>query len=96
MEIDTSEGTVSSQTQRVDSVRFGPKPRPNSFLMTCRLFSFVTAVAAILCIVVNVYSVVRSFKHGYDVFDEIFQCYAIVIALIVVVAEIEWKFFIEF
>ncbi|PHT68742.1 hypothetical protein T459_28229 [Capsicum annuum] len=76
--------------------------------MTCRLFSFVTAVAAILCIVVNVYSVVRSFKHGYDVspnvfhvqrmyvFDEIFRCYAVVIALIVVVAEIEWKFFIEF
>ncbi|KAK4739824.1 hypothetical protein R3W88_003521 [Solanum pinnatisectum] len=94
------EGTVSSQTQRINNgrsvspgrVRTGSDP----FLVTCRLFSFVTALAAILCIVVNVYSAVRSFKHGYDVFDGIFRCYAVVIAVIVVVAETEWGFFIKF
>ncbi|KAG5625384.1 hypothetical protein H5410_010602 [Solanum commersonii] len=94
------EGTVSSQTQRINNgrsispgrVRTGSDP----FLVTCRLFSFVTALAAILCIVVNVYSAVRSFKHGYDVFDGIFRCYAVVIAVIVVVAETEWEFFIKF
>ncbi|WMV12660.1 hypothetical protein MTR67_006045 [Solanum verrucosum] len=94
------EGTVSSQTQRVNngrsispgSVRTGSDP----FLVTCRLFSFVTALAAILCIVVNVYSAVRSFTHEYDVFDGIFRCYAVVIAVIVVVAETEWGFFIKF
>ncbi|XP_055816084.1 uncharacterized protein LOC129885720 [Solanum dulcamara] len=94
------EGTVSSPTQTVNDgrsispsrVRSGPDP----FLVTCRLFNFVTALAAILCIVVNVYSAVRSFKHGYDVFDGIFRCYAVVIAVIVVVAETEWGFFIKF
>ncbi|XP_006351724.1 uncharacterized protein [Solanum tuberosum] len=94
------EGTVSSQTQRVNNgrsispgrVRTGSDP----FLVTCRLFSFVTALASILCIVVNVYSAVRSFTHEYDVFDGIFRCYAVVIAVIVVVAETEWGFFIKF
>ncbi|KAM3377471.1 hypothetical protein P3S68_009884 [Capsicum galapagoense] len=98
MERDTGEVTVSSQPQRVDSVRPGPGPgpRPDPFLVTCRLFGFVTAVASILCIAINVYSAVRSFKHGYDVFDGIFRCYAVVIAVIVVVAETEWEFFIKF
>lgn len=94
------EGSVSSQTQRVNTGRSISPSRGRTgsdpFLVTCRLFSFVTALAAILCIVVNVYSAVRSFKHGYDVFDGIFRCYAVVIAVIVVVAETEWGFFIKF
>ncbi|MCD7447958.1 hypothetical protein HAX54_036777 [Datura stramonium] len=94
------EGIVSSQTQRVSSGRsISPtrvRPGSDPFLVACRLFSFVTALAAILCIAVNVYSAVRSFKHGYDVFDGIFRCYAVVIAIIVVVAETEWGFFIKF
>lgn len=65
------EGTVSSQTQRVNDGRsISPtrvRPGPDPFLVTCRLFSFITALAAILCIAVNVYSAVRSFKNGYDV-----------------------------
>ncbi|RAL44996.1 hypothetical protein DM860_003755 [Cuscuta australis] len=72
------------------------RARADSFLLTCRVFSFVTSVAAILCIAVNVYSAFRSFRNGYDVFDGIFRCYAVVIAMIVVVAETEWGFFIKF
>ncbi|OIT36872.1 PREDICTED: uncharacterized protein LOC109241523 [Nicotiana attenuata] len=94
------EGGASTQMQRVNSGGSISPTRartgPDSFLVACRLFSFVTALAAILCIAVNVYSAVRSFKNGYDVFDGIFRCYAVVIAIIVVVAESEWSFFIKF
>ncbi|XP_019173234.1 PREDICTED: uncharacterized protein LOC109168703 [Ipomoea nil] len=72
------------------------RAQADSFLVTCRVFSFITSLAAILCIVVNVYSAFRSFKNGYDVFNGIFRCYAVVIAVIVVVAETEWGFFIKF
>lgn len=37
------------------------------FLITCRVFSFITSLAAILCIVVNVLSAIKSFKNGSDV-----------------------------
>ncbi|KAJ8572489.1 hypothetical protein K7X08_009000 [Anisodus acutangulus] len=86
------EGTVRDRSISSTRVRTGSDP----FLVACRLFSFVTALAAILCIAVNVYSAVRSFKHEYDVFDGIFRCYAVVIAIIVVVAETEWLFFTKF
>ncbi|XP_059313806.1 uncharacterized protein LOC132064729 isoform X1 [Lycium ferocissimum] len=86
------EGTVRERSISPTRARPGSDP----FLVTCRVFSFVTALAAILCIAVNVYSAVRSFKHGYDVFDGIFRCYAVLIAIVVVVAETEWSFFIKF
>ncbi|KAK4378564.1 hypothetical protein RND71_000426 [Anisodus tanguticus] len=86
------EGTVRDRSISSTRVRPGSDP----FLVACRLFSFVTALAAILCIAVNVYSAVRSFKHGYDVFDGIFGCYAVLIAIIVVVVETEWSFFTKF
>ncbi|KAJ8529926.1 hypothetical protein K7X08_036761 [Anisodus acutangulus] len=86
------EGIVRDRSISPTRVRTGSDP----FLVACRLFSFVTALAAILCIAVNVYSTVRSFKHGYDVFDGIFRCYAVVIAIIVVIAETEWSFFTKF
>ncbi|KAI9074186.1 hypothetical protein K1719_043840 [Acacia pycnantha] len=41
----------------------------------------LTCLAAILCIAVNILSAVRSFKNGSDVFDGIFRCYAVLIAL---------------
>ncbi|KAF7126783.1 hypothetical protein RHSIM_Rhsim11G0140000 [Rhododendron simsii] len=87
------------------------RARPDAFLIVCRCFSFVTAVAAFLCIAVNVYAAVVSFKDGSDVislslslsmcglfciFDGIFRCYAVVIALFVVVAETEWGFITKF
>ncbi|KAK7252280.1 hypothetical protein RIF29_36116 [Crotalaria pallida] len=70
--------------------------RPDPFLVTCRCFSFVTCLVAILCIIVNVLSAVRSFRHGSDIFDGIFRCYAVVIACFVVLAETEWSFIIKF
>ncbi|CAL5329557.1 hypothetical protein CsSME_00009966 [Camellia sinensis var. sinensis] len=72
------------------------RARADPFLVVCRCFSFITAVAAILCIAVNILSAVRSFKNGSDIFDGIFRCYAVVIALFVVVAETEWVFIMKF
>ncbi|XP_057493636.1 uncharacterized protein LOC130779104 isoform X1 [Actinidia eriantha] len=72
------------------------RARPDPFLVVCRCFSFITSVAAIFCIAVNVLSAVRSFKDGSDVFDGIFRCYAVVIAMFVVIAETEWGFVMKF
>ncbi|XAR53021.1 hypothetical protein NMG60_11021403 [Bertholletia excelsa] len=72
------------------------RSRPDPFLVVCRCFSLITSIAAILCIAVNVLSAVRSFKNGSDVFDGIFRCYAVVIAMFVIVAETEWAFIMKF
>ncbi|KAH6789929.1 vacuole protein [Perilla frutescens var. frutescens] len=72
------------------------RTRPDPFLIACRCFSIITSIAAILCIAVNVLSAVRSFKNGSDIFDGIFRCYAVVIAVFVVVAETEWEFITKF
>jgi len=65
--------------------------RTDPFLVICRCFSVVTIVSALLCVAVNVLSAVQSFKNGEDVFDGILRCYAVLIALFVVVAETEWE-----
>ncbi|KAL0335427.1 UNVERIFIED_CONTAM: hypothetical protein Scaly_1387100 [Sesamum calycinum] len=72
------------------------RARPDSFLIACRCFSFITSLAAILCIAVNILSAVRSFRNGSDIFDGIFRCYAVLIAVFVVVAETEWEFVMKF
>lgn len=72
------------------------RSRPDPFLISCRCFSIITSLTAILCITVNVLSAVRSFKNGSDIFDGIFRCYAVVIAIFVVVAETEWEFVMKF
>ncbi|KAI4318722.1 hypothetical protein MLD38_032393 [Melastoma candidum] len=72
------------------------RARPDPFLVVCRCFSVVTSIVAVLCIVVNVLSAIRSFEEGYDVFDGIFRCYAVIIAAFVVLAETEWRFIIKF
>ncbi|XP_030464885.1 uncharacterized protein LOC115684284 [Syzygium oleosum] len=72
------------------------RARPDPFLVICRCFSVLTSICAILCIAVNVLSAVRSFKNGYDVFDGIFRCYAVLIAFFVVLAETEWGFIVKF
>ncbi|KAM1759944.1 uncharacterized protein LOC126586528 [Malus sylvestris] len=73
-----------------------PRARPDPFLICCRCFRVVTALTAILCIVVNVFSAIQSFTDGSDVFDGIFRCYAVVIGVIVVVVETEWEFVMKF
>ncbi|KAG6652070.1 uncharacterized protein LOC122313505 isoform X2 [Carya illinoinensis] len=70
--------------------------RTDPFLLVCRGFSVITALTAILCIVVNVLSAIRSFKDGSDIFDGIFRCYAVGIAFFVVLAETEWGFILKF
>ncbi|XP_059647990.1 uncharacterized protein LOC132294228 [Cornus florida] len=72
------------------------RARPDALLIVCRFFSVITALAAILCIVVNVLSAIRSFTNVSDIFDGIFRCYAVVIAILVVVAETEWGFIMKF
>ncbi|XP_043709389.1 uncharacterized protein LOC122658478 [Telopea speciosissima] len=72
------------------------RSRTDPFLIVCRIFSVVTSLTAILCILVNVLSAVRSFKNGSDIFDGIFRCYAVAIAIFVVVAETEWGFIYKF
>ncbi|KAJ1387019.1 Golgi apparatus membrane protein TVP15 [Sesbania bispinosa] len=72
------------------------RSRADPFLVACKGFSFVTSLAAILCIVVNVLSAIRSFKHASDIFDGIFRCYAVLIAAFVVLAETEWSFILQF
>ncbi|CAI9104120.1 OLC1v1002736C1 [Oldenlandia corymbosa var. corymbosa] len=85
----SNNGGASTSSTRVGS-------RADPFLVVCRCFSFLTAIAAILCIAVNILSAVRSFKDGSDVFDGIFRCYAVVIGIFVVVAEMEWGFIFKF
>ncbi|OVA10478.1 Golgi apparatus membrane protein TVP15 [Macleaya cordata] len=93
-----SEENLQSQSQpqsprdALPSVRL--RSRTDPFLIVCRCFSVITSLSAILCIVVNVLSAIRSFKN--DIFDGIFRCYAIAIALFVVVAETEWGFIFKF
>jgi len=65
--------------------------RTDPFLIVCRCFSVVTIISALLCVVVNVLSAIQSFKNGEDIFDGILRCYAVLIALFVVVAETEWE-----
>ncbi|KAK1402071.1 Vacuole [Heracleum sosnowskyi] len=64
---------------------------PDVFLIVCRCFSVVTCLAAILCIVVNVISAVRSFKNGSNIFDGISRCCGVIIAVFVIVAETECR-----
>lgn len=84
----STEAESSSTNQ--SSVPTG-RVRPDVFLIVCRCFSVVTCLAAILCIVVNVISAVRSFKNGSDIFDGISRCCAVIIAVFVVVAETECR-----
>ncbi|GKU97921.1 hypothetical protein SLEP1_g10994 [Rubroshorea leprosula] len=70
--------------------------RRDPFLIICRCFSVVTALAGILCIAVNVLSAIRSFQNGSDIFDGVFRCYAVVIAFLMVLTETEWSFIMKF
>ncbi|KAL1534383.1 hypothetical protein AAHA92_30566 [Salvia divinorum] len=72
------------------------RTRPDPFLITCRCFSVITALAAVLCIAVNILSAFHSFNNGSDIFDGIFRCYTVVIASFVVLAETEWEFIMKF
>ncbi|XP_004485612.1 uncharacterized protein [Cicer arietinum] len=84
----------SSSSSATTTARIGRRADP--FLVVCGCFSFITALAAILCIAVNVLSAIRSFKNQSTIFDGIFRCYAVLIAVFVVLAETEWGFVVKF
>lgn len=81
----------ASSSSRLSRVR-----RMDPVLVVCRCFGLVTSITAILCIFVNVVTAVRSFKNRSDIFDVVFRGYAVVIALLVAVAETEWSFIFKF
>lgn len=56
----SSSSSSSSQITR-------PRRSVDPLLVTCRFFSVITALTAILCIVSNVISAIRSFKNQSDV-----------------------------
>ncbi|GMP83477.1 hypothetical protein CsSME_00037371 [Camellia sinensis var. sinensis] len=87
-------GASTASTSPFAAIRV--RSRPDPFLVVCRCFSIVISAAAILCISVNILSAIRSFKDGFDIFDGIFRCYAVVIAMFVVVTKTEWEFIIKF
>ncbi|XP_074573574.1 uncharacterized protein LOC141830004 [Curcuma longa] len=91
---DAEAGGEASRPPTLPAVRVRASADP--LLIVCRCFSFITAVAALLCVAVNALSAVRSFKNGSDIFGGIFRCYAVALALFVAVAETEWAFVIKF
>ncbi|CAN6460095.1 unnamed protein product [Victoria cruziana] len=72
------------------------RARPDPFLVVCRCFSVFTIAAALICVAVNGISAAKSFKNASDIFGGIFRCYAILIAILVAVAETEWDFIFKF
>lgn len=76
-------------------------PESDLLLYVFRVLSIVTAVGALLCLVVNAISLFRSFDYrGFDyrvsVFVGILRCYTVVFAVLVVLAETEWEALFRF
>ncbi|KAL7192297.1 hypothetical protein ACSBR2_024187 [Camellia fascicularis] len=92
----STSASTSASASASASAAIRVRSRPNPFLVACRCFSIVTSAATILCISVNILSAIRSFKDGSDLFNGIFRCYTVVIAMFVVVALTEWGFIIKF
>ncbi|KAL5714396.1 hypothetical protein ACHQM5_016363 [Ranunculus cassubicifolius] len=94
-----NEDPESSLLQRAPSLPSNRplRSQPDPLLLVCKCFSLITSLAAIVCLVVNILSAVQSFKHKpADMFNGIFRCYAVALAIIVVVAETEWGFVFKF
>jgi len=74
----------------------GPRTaQQDTLLYICAILSIVTAVGGLLCLVVNLISLLRSIDyHGFDyrvsIFVGVLHFFAVAFALVVVVAETEW------
>ncbi|KAH9557232.1 hypothetical protein CY35_07G074300 [Sphagnum magellanicum] len=73
-----------------------PTPPTDSLLFVCTVFSIVSALGSVLCMVVNLISLLRSFDYrGFDYrvspFILILRCYAVAMAFFVALAETEWE-----
>ncbi|XP_058751805.1 uncharacterized protein LOC131624898 [Vicia villosa] len=95
-EIGNATGDAVPVLPRTSSNARRPSRRADPFLIVCRCFSLITAIAVILCIAVNVLSAIRSFRNPNSIFDGIFRCYAVIIAVFAVLVETEWSFIIKF
>lgn len=84
----------AENSQRASSNK--SKGKADAFLIICRCFNVVAALAAILCVVVNILSAIRSFKHGADIFDGVYRCFAAALAIFVVAVETEWGYILQF
>ncbi|KAG0590515.1 hypothetical protein M758_1G112000 [Ceratodon purpureus] len=67
----------------------------DTLLYICAVLSIVTAIGGLLCMVVNLISLLRSFDYrGFDyrvsVFVGVVRFFAVAFALVVIVAETEW------
>jgi len=73
-----------------------PGRERDTLLYVCAVLSIVTAVGALLCMVVNLISLLRSFDYrGFDyrvsVFVGIVRVYTVAFAFLVTIAETEWE-----
>ncbi|CAK9237709.1 unnamed protein product [Sphagnum jensenii] len=73
-----------------------PTPQTDSLLYVCAVLSIVSALGSVLCMIVNLISLLRSFDYrGFDYrvspFVLILRCYAVAIAFFVALAETEWE-----
>ncbi|CAM6086614.1 unnamed protein product [Calypogeia fissa] len=60
-------------------------------LILFRTLTIVTAVSAIMCMVVNLVSLLRSFRYHVKTFVAVLRIYTVVFAAFIAVAETEWK-----
>jgi hypothetical protein len=72
-----------------------PTEQKDTLLYICAVLSIVTAIGGLLCMVVNLISLLRSLDYrGFDyrvsVFVGVVRFFAVAFALVVVVAETEW------
>ncbi|KAF6160606.1 hypothetical protein GIB67_019546, partial [Kingdonia uniflora] len=87
--VDDEENQTQNAPTRVST-------RRDPLVFVCRVFGILTSLIAILCVFVNVVSAIRSFHNVSNVFDGIFRCFAVLLALLVVVTETEWGFIFKF
>lgn len=73
----------------------------DTLLYVCAILSIVTAIGGLLCLVVNLISLLRSIDYrGFDyrvsIFVGVLRFFAVAFALVVVVAETEWGLVLRF
>jgi len=91
-----NQGIQEQEPQPPPVLERAPLPERDPLLYVCRVLSIVTVLGALLCLLVNVISLFRSFDYrGFDyrvsVFVGIMRCYTVLIAVLVILAETEWQ-----
>jgi hypothetical protein len=94
---------LPAEAQGAPPSQNGPPPgqQKDTLLYICAVLSIVTATGGLLCLVVNLISLLRSIDYrGFDyrvsVFVGVVRFFAVAFALVVVVAETEWSPILKF